>query len=164
MNRDDSPRETLFTEEGLTLPLPEEGEEDMEKQFVRDRVPNARVTSVFAVKSKSLASFRNKPGQYMNLVLCDRTGEIKGLPSGGLVTLQRRPAEKDCILHLLYGVPVKRGETRVMLSDASKFGRTALIKVCDFKDINRLITDGIPDAKLAAVLQEAGVSVNVVAH
>ena len=40
----------------------------------------------------------------------------------------------------------------------------ALIKVCDFKDINRLITDGIPDAKLAAVLQEAGVSVNVVAH
>jgi 3'-5' exoribonuclease len=78
LNRDDSPRETLFTEEGLTLPLPEEGEEDMEKQFVRDLVPNARVTSVFAVKSKSLASFRNKPGQYMNLVLCDRTGEIKG--------------------------------------------------------------------------------------
>ena len=59
---------------------------------------------------------------------------------------------------------LSRGETRVMLSDASKFGRTALIKVCDFKDINRLITDGIPDAKLAAVLQEAGVSVNVVAH
>jgi DeoR family transcriptional regulator, glycerol-3-phosphate regulon repressor len=52
----------------------------------------------------------------------------------------------------------------VMLSDASKFGRTALIKVCDFKDINRLITDGIPDARLAAVLQEAGVSVNVVAR
>jgi DeoR family transcriptional regulator, glycerol-3-phosphate regulon repressor len=58
---------------------------------------------------------------------------------------------------------LSRGENRVMLSDASKFGRTALIKVCDFKDINRLITDGIPDAKLAAALQAAGVSVNVVA-
>jgi DeoR family transcriptional regulator, glycerol-3-phosphate regulon repressor len=58
---------------------------------------------------------------------------------------------------------LSRGENRVMLSDASKFGRTALIKVCDFKDINRLITDGIPDAKLSSALQAAGVSVNVVA-
>jgi DeoR family glycerol-3-phosphate regulon repressor len=59
---------------------------------------------------------------------------------------------------------LSRGENRVMLSDASKFGRTALIKVCDFKDINRLITDGIPDDKLSSALQAAGVSVNVVAH
>ena len=51
-----------------------------------------------------------------------------------------------------------------MISDSSKFGKTALIKVCDFKDINRLITDGIPDDKLSAALQAAGVSVNVVAH
>jgi len=48
------------------------------------------------------------------LLLPKRTVETKGLPSGGLVTLQRRTAAKDCILHLLYGVPVKRGETRVI--------------------------------------------------
>ncbi len=59
---------------------------------------------------------------------------------------------------------LSRGQNRIMISDSSKFGRTALIKVCDFKDINRLITDGIPDDKLSAALQAAGVSVNVVAH
>ena len=59
---------------------------------------------------------------------------------------------------------LSRGQNRIMLSDSSKFGKTALIKVCDFKDINRLITDGIPDDKLSAALQAAGVSVNVVAH
>jgi DeoR family glycerol-3-phosphate regulon repressor len=60
-------------------------------------------------------------------------------------------------------IVLSRGENRIIISDSSKFGRTALIKVCDFKDINRLISDGIPDAKLSAALQEAGVSVNVVA-
>jgi DeoR family glycerol-3-phosphate regulon repressor len=59
---------------------------------------------------------------------------------------------------------LSRGENRIMISDSSKFGKTALIKVCDFKDIGRLITDGIPDDKLSAALQAAGVSVNVVAH
>jgi len=59
---------------------------------------------------------------------------------------------------------LSRGENRIMISDSSKFGKTALIKVCDFKDINRLITDGIPDDKLSTALQAAGVSVNVVAH
>jgi DeoR family transcriptional regulator, glycerol-3-phosphate regulon repressor len=58
---------------------------------------------------------------------------------------------------------LSRGENRTILSDHSKFGRTALIKVCDFGDINRLISDGMPDEKLGAALQAAGVSVNVVA-
>lgn len=58
---------------------------------------------------------------------------------------------------------LSRGENRVILSDSSKFGRTALIKVCGFKDINRLISDGMPDEKLAAALQAADVRVNVVA-
>jgi DeoR family transcriptional regulator, glycerol-3-phosphate regulon repressor len=58
---------------------------------------------------------------------------------------------------------LSRGEHRVIISDSSKFGRAALIKVCDFKDVDRLVSDAIPDAALAAALQEAGVSVNVVA-
>jgi DeoR family transcriptional regulator, glycerol-3-phosphate regulon repressor len=58
---------------------------------------------------------------------------------------------------------LSRGENRIILSDCSKFGRTALIKVCGFKEINRLISDGIPDDRLAAALQDAGVSVNIVA-
>jgi DeoR family glycerol-3-phosphate regulon repressor len=58
---------------------------------------------------------------------------------------------------------LSRGENRIILSDRSKFGRTALIKVCDFTDINRLISDGMPDSALSLALQKAGVSVNVVA-
>lgn len=48
----------------------------MDKQFVSDLAINAAVDSIFAVKSRSLAPFRNKPGQYLSLTLADRTGEI----------------------------------------------------------------------------------------
>lgn len=50
----------------------------MEKQFITDLAPNTRVESTFAVRSSALASFRNKPGQYLNITLADRTGEIVG--------------------------------------------------------------------------------------
>jgi len=50
----------------------------MEKQFIADLVANARVESVFAVKDKSLVSFRNKPGKFLNLTLVDCSGEMTG--------------------------------------------------------------------------------------
>lgn len=50
----------------------------MPKQFVSDLVANAKVSSPFVVKEKTLASFRNKPGKYLSLTLGDRTGDIKG--------------------------------------------------------------------------------------
>ena len=49
----------------------------MEKQFVRDLAPNAKVNSPFAVKDKALAPFKSKPGKFLNVTLCDRTGDIK---------------------------------------------------------------------------------------
>lgn len=49
----------------------------MAKQFVSDLAPNAAVDSIFAVKDKSLAAFRNKPGKFLNLTLSDHTGEVK---------------------------------------------------------------------------------------
>lgn len=58
---------------------------------------------------------------------------------------------------------LSRGQNRIILSDRSKFGRRMLIKICDYKEINRLICDGPPDARLAKALQAAKVSVNVVA-
>jgi DeoR family glycerol-3-phosphate regulon repressor len=56
---------------------------------------------------------------------------------------------------------LSRADHRVILSDASKFGKTALVKVCTFSEINRLITDAAPDVALSAVLDQAGVTVNV---
>ena len=57
---------------------------------------------------------------------------------------------------------LSRADHRVILSDSSKFGKTALVKVCEFTDINRLITDASPDAALSAALADAGVTVNIV--
>jgi DeoR family transcriptional regulator, glycerol-3-phosphate regulon repressor len=50
---------------------------------------------------------------------------------------------------------------RVLLTDASKFGRTALVKVCDFSDLSHLVTDFVPDHDMMAVLSQASVSVTV---
>jgi DeoR family transcriptional regulator, glycerol-3-phosphate regulon repressor len=55
-----------------------------------------------------------------------------------------------------------RADHRVILSDASKFGKTALVKVCEFSLINRLVTNANPDSALTAVLGAAGVLINIV--
>lgn len=54
-----------------------------------------------------------------------------------------------------------RGETRHVLTDSSKFGRRALVKVCEFADFDRLVTERAPPADLAGVLAAAGVTVDV---
>jgi len=50
----------------------------MTKQLVSELVANESVTAPFVVKEKSLLPFRSKPGQYLALVLGDRSGEIPG--------------------------------------------------------------------------------------
>jgi DeoR family transcriptional regulator, glycerol-3-phosphate regulon repressor len=56
-----------------------------------------------------------------------------------------------------------RADHRVILSDASKFGKTALVKVCEFNLINRLVTNESPSSILATALADAGVIVDIVA-
>lgn len=58
---------------------------------------------------------------------------------------------------------LSRGEQRTILSDATKFGRVSLIKVCDFNAISRLVCNAMPEGALAQALATANVSVNVVA-
>ncbi|MBC7288301.1 MAG: HD domain-containing protein [Armatimonadetes bacterium] len=48
----------------------------MAKQYISDLIPGQPVDSVFAVRQKRLVPFRNKPGQYLDLLLADRTGEV----------------------------------------------------------------------------------------
>ncbi len=57
---------------------------------------------------------------------------------------------------------LSRADHRVILSDSSKFGKTALVKVCEFSEINRLIAEASPDAALSAALDAAGVAINIV--
>jgi len=50
----------------------------MAKTFVTDLVARQTVDSTFAVRRKSLSPFRNKPGEYLTVLLADRTGEVSG--------------------------------------------------------------------------------------
>ncbi|WBM69335.1 DeoR/GlpR family DNA-binding transcription regulator [Buttiauxella sp. WJP83] len=46
-----------------------------------------------------------------------------------------------------------------VLADNSKLGRSALFSVCSLNQVDRLITDAVPDDDLLAALKEAGVEV-----
>ena len=56
---------------------------------------------------------------------------------------------------------ISRGETRTILADSSKFGRTALIKVCEFADIDLLVCERPPPPPLAEALAAANVRCEV---
>jgi len=56
---------------------------------------------------------------------------------------------------------LSRADNRVILTDSTKFGKTALVKVCDFSDINRIYTDDMPFSDLAGALERGGVELHV---
>ncbi len=51
------------------------------------------------------------------------------------------------------------GERRLVVTDASKFGRSALVRVCGFDGFDVLVTDAMPPPDLDAALRQAGVAV-----
>lgn len=51
------------------------------------------------------------------------------------------------------------GRHRTVVTDAGKFGREALVVVCDLQGIDVLVTDGDPPPNLAQALAQAGVRV-----
>ena len=58
---------------------------------------------------------------------------------------------------------VERASNVVVLCDASKFGRTSLVQVCELKEIDTLITDSAPPPALAEALSRDNVNVIVAA-
>ncbi|MCX7598754.1 MAG: HD domain-containing protein, partial [Armatimonadetes bacterium] len=48
----------------------------MAKQFVKDLRPGDRVDGCFVVRQCRLVPFRNKPGNFLDLILADRSGEV----------------------------------------------------------------------------------------
>ena len=56
---------------------------------------------------------------------------------------------------------LKQAEHRVIITDSSKFSRTALVQVCDFNDFDRLITNELPGAELIAALEKANIAITV---
>lgn len=54
-----------------------------------------------------------------------------------------------------------RGERRVVVTDHSKFGKSALVNVCGFATLDCLVTDAKPPADLARALASANVTVEI---
>lgn len=53
-------------------------------------------------------------------------------------------------------------DTRIVVADGSKLGRTSLAKVCDLMDVDRLLTAGEADPATMQTLRDAGLDVDVV--
>ena len=56
---------------------------------------------------------------------------------------------------------LRQAEHRVIITDSSKFTKTALVQVCDFNDFDRLITNELPGAELIAALEKANIAITV---
>ena len=53
------------------------------------------------------------------------------------------------------------GDRRLIITDHSKFNRTALVRVCGFNDFDLLVTDRTPPGDIAERLRQAGTSVAI---
>ncbi len=51
---------------------------------------------------------------------------------------------------------LKASRTSVIVTDASKFSQTALVRVCGFEDVDMILTAGAPDPVAVEAVREAG--------
>ena len=56
---------------------------------------------------------------------------------------------------------LSRGERAVVITDHSKFGKSAIVNVCGFDALDCLVTDARPPDDLARALATAGVAVEI---
>lgn len=49
-----------------------------------------------------------------------------------------------------------RGNVSMLVLDQSKFGRASLARVCDFRSLDHLVSDGEPPAEILSALEKAG--------
>jgi DeoR family transcriptional regulator of aga operon len=76
-------------------------------------------------------------------------------PSIGIVGLSLPDAAlKQAIL--------RASRTSIIVTDASKFSQTALVRVCGFDDIDMILTAGKPDPVSVVAVRDAGVEVRIV--
>lgn len=54
-----------------------------------------------------------------------------------------------------------RGRRRIVVSDATKFGRSAFVKVCGLAEVHELFSDASPNTAIGGRLADAGVRVQI---
>jgi DeoR family transcriptional regulator of aga operon len=75
-------------------------------------------------------------------------------PSHGIVGLSLQDtALKQAI--------IRASRISVIVTDASKFQQTSLVRVCGFEDVDMILTAGAPDAVSVAAVREAGTEVRI---
>jgi DeoR family transcriptional regulator of aga operon len=75
-------------------------------------------------------------------------------PSHGIVGLSLQDtALKQAIL--------RASRTSIIITDASKFSQTSLVRVCGFEDVDMILTAGKPDAVSVEAVREAGTEVRI---
>jgi DeoR family transcriptional regulator, glycerol-3-phosphate regulon repressor len=80
----------------------------------------------------------------------------------GALDAKDGPMDADLSEAEIAHMALSRADNRIILSDSSKFGKTALVKVCEFSEVNHLITNAHPDSGLSHALDLAGVIVTVI--
>jgi DeoR family transcriptional regulator, glycerol-3-phosphate regulon repressor len=81
----------------------------------------------------------------------------------GAIDRKLGPMDAALVEAQFAGRALSCAENRVLLTDSSKFGRSALVRVCGFEDLSRLVTEEKPDADMMSQLERANVHV-IVAH
>lgn len=79
----------------------------------------------------------------------------------GAINAASGPMDYDLVEAEFANVVLSCGAQAIIVSDSSKFGRQGLVKVCDFEDVDVLITDAEPPEDIAAALRHANVQVEI---
>ena len=58
-------------------------------------------------------------------------------------------------------IVLERGQERLVLTDSSKFARTALVRVAGFDQIDKLVTERVPPPELQAAIEAGGAIVEI---
>ena len=82
--------------------------------------------------------------------------------SVGALDVQLGPMDSELDEANVAYMALRRAEHRVVLSDSSKFEKSALVQVCDYNDFDRLITEAMPGDALKAALEKGGIIIDVV--
>jgi DeoR family glycerol-3-phosphate regulon repressor len=77
----------------------------------------------------------------------------------GAIDAQTGPMDNDYGEAEFANAVLQQGERAAIITDNSKFGRSGLVRVCDFSDFDVLITNQAPPPAIAARLTEAQVEV-----
>ncbi len=80
----------------------------------------------------------------------------------GAIDVELGPMDAELDEANIAYMALKRAEHRVVLSDSSKFEKSALVQVCDYNDFDRLITNEMPGEALKAALDKGGIIIDVV--